>query len=981
MRTLIVAALALALVGPLSMATSFAQAPAAAQGASQTAGSISGTIKDAGGAPVAGAQVKVTGPTTQTTTSDAQGNFSIGNLQPGIYSFGASKAGYNSATESAVTVLAGQSQALTVTMSAVSFSTLRTIASVRAAGRGTFNTTPASISIVSSQQIQEQGATQVMQVLNQTPGIVASLPSSSANAAAPGAITVPNIRGALSFETASLIDGHPLSVGTYGDYVTTFLNPFMLNAVELVKGPGVASPEVNYAIGGTVNFVTKEPTPQLQGLWQTGFDNYGGNIVNVGVSDTLNRLGFVLAYSNDNLETAVQNYQALIPFSGGPQVGVVNWNPAAGTGYALGYNDSSHPITTPQGPTYSKVYNNYGLVACCYPLASLYNNQSELAKLRYRFSNATSATFTYLGSQTWANQAANTSSYTPSTFQPTGGTYSGSIPAGSTVNAAYVRTGNDSEINNEPILEGEIRSTVHNDTVLARYYAAGIERLIHQGGINPNSPDVYMMNLYGYDSSNGVTYNGSSTEIAVFDYYNQQEIDKLQGYTLEYDHPFAAGADNLTASYDLVNSTTVSCGSGISNGPSAGHAFNSSNVKWSPSCQLPQGSGQLFGTFLTRVNMQLRPNLNFQLANYLNSYKSTYPFENVPGKTCSAAVNGTNCIFNTTTHTHEDARAALEYRPTTALAVRLAAGSAIAPPYLALLDAVQQKINYSSGIATQSINAGSLRPETAFGYDLGADYRFHDGVTSLSGDVYLENLFNHFIAQLYPSGTMCPSVDPVTGTNTGCPPNTPLYYSSQTNLNNARFEGVELSLRRRPFVGLGYTLQGDLEKAYAYNLPPNFYCSFVPTPSKPCDPAHYNTNLAIIAGQNFTGNPIGANGFSNTNVPYATGYGELNYHFKGGSYALLGATYFGNNNSLFVPAFLTLNAGAGVRFGDGMQFQVTGYNINNKYNGVIPNYGGNPMYYPLANGQLAPTQGNVLGPAVYHFTLSKYYGQGANPNQ
>jgi outer membrane receptor protein involved in Fe transport len=399
---------------------------------------------------------------------------------------------------------------------------------------------------------------------------------------------------------------------------------------------------------------------------------------------------------------------------------------------------------------------------------------------------------------------------------------------------------------------------------------------------------------------------------------------------------------------------------------------------------LPDGSKQLFNTFMLRGNFRVTQKLNVQLVNYLNSYQSTYPAANGPNGTCKSGISAT-CIFDTTTHTHEDARASLEYRPTQSMAVRFSAGSAIAPPYLALLDAIPGLVTCQGTgcpYATQTVNAGTLKPETAFGYDLGADYRLPDGVTTFSGDLYMTNLFNHFISQTYPSGLTCNGA--VQG---GTCNNAPIFYTSNVNLNNARFEGIELSLRRRPAVGFGYTLQGDLEKAYAYNLPPYFYCSKgVNQPAKTkggtpgCIPANYDQNLAIIAGQNFTGNAIGSgfNGFSNTNIPYATGYGELNYHFHGGSYALLGATYFGKNNSMFVPPFVTLNAGVGAMFNNGMELQLTGTNLTNKYNGLWPNFGGG-LFVPLANGQMAASQANVLGPAVYHITLSKYFGSGFAP--
>ncbi|HET6894349.1 MAG TPA: TonB-dependent receptor, partial [Candidatus Baltobacteraceae bacterium] len=311
------------------MGTVFAQAtPAPA--ASQTTGTVQGTIKDNNGAPIADVKVTITGIETKTTTSDATGAFAFASLTAGFYTLTASKAGYQTATENDLPVLAGQTQTLAVVMPTLTFESLRTIASVRSVGRGTFNTTPASISVVSSQAFTDQAQPQVMKILNETPGIVASLPQTSANGAAPGAITFPNIRGALSFETASLIDGHPVSVGSFGDYVTTFLNPFMLQNVEVVKGPGADAPEVNYAIGGTVNFRTKDPTFKPEGMLQVGTDNFGSSIINIGLSNTVGRLGYVFAYGSNDLLSNVANTSTWVSPQT-PQQGVLNWNGTSGT--------------------------------------------------------------------------------------------------------------------------------------------------------------------------------------------------------------------------------------------------------------------------------------------------------------------------------------------------------------------------------------------------------------------------------------------------------------------------------------------------------------------------------------------------------------------------------------------------------------------------------------------------------------------------
>lgn len=972
LRGLPVVALVLGLVGPFSTATVSAQTPATpAAAADTTHGNIQGTVKDNNGAPVADARVTISGVETKSTMTNATGSFSFTGLTAGLYTLTASKAGYQTANQPDLAVFAGQTQSLAITMPALTFSSLRTIASVRSVGRGTFNTSPAAISVVSSQTFIDQAQPQVMKILNETPGIVASLPSASANAAAPGAITVPNIRGALSFETASLIDGHPVSVGTYGDYVTTFLNPFMLQNVELVKGPGADAPEVNYAIGGTVNFRTKDPSYKQTGMWQAGMDNFGSSIINVGISNTVGRLGYVFAYGSNDLLTNVANTNVWVsPQS--PQQGVLNFNGSSGT--AVGFNDV-YPTPIVPG-TISGVENSYNLVACCQHIGQdLYQNQSELAKLRYKLSPATVATFTYFGSQTHADQTANTGDITPSTFtlspsQSAG--YSGSLANNSPLDVGYVRTP-EYEINNEPILEGDISTTINNDTLLGRYYSAGIHRLVFQGNDNPFAPTVLMMQLFGYDTASKKNYNGQAMPVTFFDYYRQAENDALKGYSFEYHHPLSNG-DVLSFSFDTTHSTTTSYSLFDIGGPSAGKTFNASSLKLGQSVTLPTGSLQNFSTALLRGNFHLNPKLALTWSNYFNFYSSTYPTACPKGVTCS--YDGTGYVFGTTTTSHYDPRVSLEWRPAPQVAFRFAAGSAIAPPYLALLSGINQPISYDSknNIATQKVNSGNLVPETAVGFDIGGSYRFNDGDTYLSLDLYNENLYNHFLSGYFDGG-VCPTTDPVTGAPTNCKANTPLYLVKNVNLSNARFQGIELDIQHAPLHGWGYRLSGALLRGYPYNLPPYFYCS---APGPGCKA---NVNLGIVSGVNFYGNGISgsgltANGLSNTNVPYSQGFAEVSYRTLNGWYGNANLTYYGPNNSLFVPAFVTLGATLRAPIGvSGMTFQISGDNLTNRYANVWPSYGtGLPI--TLANGQLAATQANSLYPRTIRFTLTKTFGEG-----
>ncbi|HUA08182.1 MAG TPA: carboxypeptidase regulatory-like domain-containing protein [Candidatus Acidoferrales bacterium] len=1002
-------------VGPVSAATVPNPPVTVAQNATAT---VQGIVKDDSGAPIAGAHVELRGPQTYATDSDSTGAYSIGDVAPGVYVLAVSKPGYQSATESDFTTLAGQTQSVQITMHAQTFTSLRTIATVRAFGQSTFNTSTAAVNVVNAQTFVNQAQPQVGFVLNQIPGVQNTLPTSSANGAVPGAITVPNIRGALSNETASLIDGHPLAVGDYGDFVTTFLSSYLFDTIEVIKGPGAMSPETNYAIGGTVNFHTKDPTATFTPDYTFGVDNFGGTYFNFGVSDTIGRLGFVVDVAGLNEPSALSGKSTYFQVYGNN--GVANWNGTSGTNVSYSSTYASQYVPGSN----SKVNSLYGLLACCYTYGPNYNGLDELFKLRYKFSSATTATVSYLGGQTYADQNENTGSEViPSVFNPAGlnttnaiyqaaaATYSSTtLPAKTALtipNGVYPQTAQ--EIDNEPIFQAEVRTLVGQDTLLARYYHASIDRLIYEGNPNPATPVLGVYQLYGVSPASSsacaattcppVVYTGQSVPMAFFDWYNQWEEDRLNGMSAEYDHSYGDGND-LTLSIDQTNASStagsqefnydsnVVAGTTTWAPPTTNSACLPSGVSsivCEPSVSNPQGTSQVFTTIMARNIWNVSPKINFIATLYDNLYQNTFPYECLSSSgalTSFCATNGSNAEFTTNHTSHFDERFALEFRPENNLAIRLSAGSAISPPYLSLLSKVNSALSCSntSLTCTYSSNNPNLLPETAWGYDVGADYSLKGTATVISVDGYLTNLYNHFLTEEAGVGTcgVTAGYTCTTAANTGA---YPIYESLNTNLNNARFEGLEFSVKRTVPVGLGFSLSGAVQHAYAYNLPVNFYCQNLAA-GVPCTPANYNVNLPIIAGENFTGNTfgtlenlagtasIGGSGFSNTAIPYFQGDFEANYTTPGGIYALIGETVYGKNNGYNLPPFGIGYASIRVPLNKTVSFQVSGWNIFNAWTGDVPVIGGG-LAYPLANGGLGATIANTVGPATYRFQLTK----------
>ncbi len=1001
----------LAFVGAVCVAPSSAATPAKVQG----------FVHDDRGAAISGATVTLHGPQSYAVSSDASGSFTISSVVPGVYTLTAIKPGFERASDQQLAIVSGQTETVDIAMHGATLTSLRTIAQVTAQGTGVFNTSTGTVNVISSETFQDQGQAQVERVLNEIPGVQIELPSSSGNGAVPGAITFPSIRGALSYETASLIDGHPVSVGQYGDYVTTFLNSFMFGNVEVVKGPGVMAPETNYAIGGTVNFRTKDPTLTPTPDYTFGVDNRGGTFSNFGFSDTVGRLGFVLDVASIDVPSAVDGQQVYYNPTGN---GAVCPSSGAGSSCYVLYNSSySGDRHTYVPGTASNIYNNYPLVACCYPVSGDYKNLGELVKLRYAFSQSTVATVSYLGSQTVANQNGNTSSLIPSLFTPGAAYTATDFPADSAFMMSNIFAGGQElESNNEPIFQAEIRTTIGNDTLLGRWYHANIERIIDQGN-SVDQPVVENARLWGNGytpSGTAVEYDGQNTPIYFYNFYNQNEIDKLTGYSLEYDHSFGAN-DQLTASWNITDSTTttgtMSSDDAFSSGnvaleanciynsythpaPPAASAFSSDKCEayWSPTTVTPQGAGQIFNTFLLRDMAEIGDRWTATISLYENTYQSRYATCVTPhvAGNCSTAtaqylanhgLNSSSSVspydssawqFATTTTQHFDDRVGLTYRASPNAILRASAGSAIAPPYIALLSQLNGSVSAISGTGDylETVNAGALKPETAYGWDLGADLRLGDNATSFSGDIYQTNLFNAFITQIYDSGMQCTSAY-----STACAAPGELFFKSNVNLANERYEGIEATIRRTPRYGFGYRVAAALQKAYAYNLPPCFY-------SNNGNCLITNTNLAIIPGQNSSGNALyytsgTLNGFSNHAVPYANGNAEVSYRFRDGVYLSLGGTYYGKNNSFNEDPFFVGYATARVAINDRLSIQLSGDNIFNALSGLFPIQSGGvpiqlaglPAGAPSSLPLLGATQGNVLGPATWRLSITRTFGR------
>ena len=1018
-------------VGPVSAATASAATTTQTVAQASQMGTVKGIVSESSGAAIPGVLITAVGPTNTSTTSLPDGSYSL-TLLAGIYQFNAQKTGYDSASTVDFAVVAGTTSPLNVTMAPVSLSTLREIGRVSVSrGRSSFNTSPASIATVSQQTFVDQGQLQLQRILDQTPGIVTDHPGTSVNNSSPGAINFPSIRGGLGFETASLIDGHPVAVQDFGDYVTTFLSTDVLQNIEVDKGPGAMPTTINYAINGTFNYRTLDPTSTQTGQIKLGYDSYGGTNGNVRYSNTFaKKIGILLDYGQYGTPGPLYNAGSSLTLPTGTLFNCPT--PAAKTTTCQGQNGfttnaiAGANTTQQNNPTIATT----SLTACCFPVNTNYYNRTELAKLRLSFSSATVATLTYLGSQTYTDQNGNHVYNFPTIFCPSGltgnnnivvasctnssgaATYTGPQATGSAINTwQNVFTPNDFEINNEPIMEGELRTTLGHDTILGRYYTASINRLQYEL-TGPTTFDAFetmtvngIVNLCPAGMTTCAAAAAKPTafnnQVVNLDFASEQftspEEDHVHGGTLEYDHFLGSSGSVISAIFDQMSDTSdsfswsgnpVQCAASVAfpgfcnTNPTipltSGASYSSSNGG-NLSMSVVGGSAVRYTTYLLRGIFQLTPQLNLSLANYYDNYYTKFTLDG-------------GYTYQSSSFNYDAPRAALELRVNPNVAIRASAGASIAPAYLNLFEGKSQgNPSYSTAnlFATSTINNPNIKPETGFEYDLGGDFRIsNDGATVLSIDGYTNTARNQFISQTANNGnvTVCnvnggtlPSI-----TSGGCGAagtvTVPLVSTFNTNLDQVRFMGLEVSLKRDANVGFGYLAQGSLIQAYPYNVNPCIYYTGVTAVTTCSGPiAATAPNLAVINGDNFLNSATGGQGsynsVSNHSEPYSNAYVEIHWRTAKGGYAGFGMQYYGPNNSLNLPAFWLANAEA--RFplagSKDLTFEVAMDNVFNVWNnGYDTEYGG--VAVPLLDGKVGLTNQGTIGPRTARFYLTKNFG-------
>jgi hypothetical protein len=463
-------------------------------------GTVSGTILDSNGRNVGGATIAANGGgKRQTVASDASGAFSL-TLAPGVYTISVSKGGYQTAQQDVV-VTSGDSIKATITLTVASLSNLSVIgrtSSNSTKNAATFNTSSNATPGVSVDTIRERNTPDLSQIVETIPGI--TITDSATN------VNHQFVIHGLSTETRITLDGHPVSTGISGQFITNYAGSGLFNAIDSYQGAVIGPPTAGTSGAGIINLRTPDFSAKDGGYVLGGLDQFGGSqytfIANANALD--NRLQVVLGKS----------------FSGynGPSKGVI----ADDINTAESYNFPTNPATLVAPKLgYYPLTGNYSVptlgtgLAPAYTIASAtdfsntYSLNAQVSKVRWNFSSATSLAFEFLGLQgrydPQGNAYGQLAGYETipecvnATTLPSKITYDAPASgAKCTATSIYNAPWTASQIGkteplyqfypgsdvreNEPNFNLDFKTTLGNDTVLFRPYTANIDRFIDGSG-------------------------------------------------------------------------------------------------------------------------------------------------------------------------------------------------------------------------------------------------------------------------------------------------------------------------------------------------------------------------------------------------------------------------------------------------------------------------------------------------------------------
>ncbi len=221
--------------------------------AQSTTGSISGTVKDAAGAVIDGAEVSLVHAQSvlRTTLTSSDGKFTINDVSPGSYAVIVRRSGFGRFS-TAVQVKRGDKKDLDVALEVNPLSEEVTV-TAEAGLVSDARALAQPVNVITEKEILDRGTEVVAQVVDEEPGVNLQRTSPSLSAVF--------VRGLTGRNVAVYVDGVRYTTSAQRGGVGTFfslIESSSLETVEILRGPN-SSQYGSDAHGGVVNFLSHSP--------------------------------------------------------------------------------------------------------------------------------------------------------------------------------------------------------------------------------------------------------------------------------------------------------------------------------------------------------------------------------------------------------------------------------------------------------------------------------------------------------------------------------------------------------------------------------------------------------------------------------------------------------------------------------------------------------------------------------------------------
>lgn len=502
---------------------------------------ITGHVHTPSGAPIASAQIALTGGQNKTVATDSKGNFAI-SVPPGEYALTASARGYS--TVSVNLAMLVDDTPVDVVMEPADSPKLRTIGQVTVNGGYTLQRNTIPEMDVTRAQMDALNYTNVLSGLQELPSVIVTHP----DAGAPTAPGVVSLRGPDPSEALVTLDGQTLNDGNTGDFDLSQFPVAAFNSINVTEGLGPADNVGSNTFGGAVNFVSLRPTQQDHANFSAGIGSFGTSNMWLNTTGTMGRLGYALAGAIFN------------------QAGQVNQ-------YTKVYSANNVPICPGNVPSASGNCATWALTH----LGSSIASRAGLVNLDYNFSERADAGVRIFTMGNFRDESSALNGYAANPYEPCDPT---AVQANCNYQTGFttdknpivgLQTGSGNAIYTQSVraYDGYSRSVLGSGELLADLYASD-NNIDLSGGTGAISPyDVsHADKRYNEQLSWGRTFDAS--EFAFGGYLRQESLTGLgitQTLSQAIDSYFIKGAqqigNNLRLSANVSDSNYTTFGNSV----------------------------------------------------------------------------------------------------------------------------------------------------------------------------------------------------------------------------------------------------------------------------------------------------------------------------------------------------------------------------------------------------------------------------------